>query len=103
MRTLFLQTMVSLDGYIGGPNGEIGWHNFDEETAEYIAEMFRSIDAMVFGRKTFDIMAACWPTATGLSAKPRNELPKLVFSRTPKTTTWSNARVAGPSVRRDPR
>src|SRR5688572_12132984 len=63
MRKLFLHIMVSLDGYIEGPNGELDWHFSDDEFEEYINGVLRSIGGMFFGRKSFELLAGYWPDA----------------------------------------
>jgi dihydrofolate reductase len=54
---------------------------------------------MIFGRVTYEMMASYWPTSSEPEAGMMNELPKLVFSRTMKETSWQNARMAKESVR----
>ncbi len=80
-----------------GPNRELeqtaGVNDEDFET--YASEMLQSIDGMLLGRRTYDLFAGYWPTATGPDAERMNELPKVVFSKTLKSVDWKNARLAG--------
>ena len=59
------------------------------------------------GRKSFEVLAAYWPTATGPFAAPMNEIPKALFTKkgfkgidpvphaeqSPATASWAQARV----------
>lgn len=98
MRKVFWQMMVTLDGFMEGPNRELDWHVTDEDFARYVAEMERDIDTIVFGRVTYQMMAAYWPTSTEPEARMMNELPKIVFSRTLKQVEWNNSRLAKDNV-----
>lgn len=92
MRKLFWSMMVSLDGFMEGPNHELDWHvTDDDDFARYVAQMEKSIDAIVFGRVTYEGMADYWPTSTEPEAHMMNELPKYVFSRTLDKVEWQNS------------
>jgi len=98
MRKIIVSNYVSLDGFFAGPNGEIDWFVWDEETAEYVKEMLRSIDTLLFGRVTYELMAGYWPTASAPAEDPviihaMNNLPKIVFSRTLERVEWNNSRL----------
>ncbi|HEV2591701.1 MAG TPA: hypothetical protein VGU02_07385 [Gaiellaceae bacterium] len=42
---------------------------------------------------TYEEMAAVWPTSTSEYARPMNEIPKVVFSKTLQHATWSETRI----------
>jgi dihydrofolate reductase len=48
------------------------------------------VGALLFGRATYDGMAAHWSTATGEIAEFMNSVPKYVFSRTLESADWNN-------------
>jgi dihydrofolate reductase len=98
MRKLFWQMMMTLDGFHEGPNRELDWHVVDEDFARYVAAMENEIDTILFGRVTYQMMAAYWPTSTEPEARMMNQLPKVVFSRTLKNVEWQNSRLAGENV-----
>jgi dihydrofolate reductase len=54
MRKIILQLTVSLDGFIEGPNGEYDWCFTDQDYG--LLELFQRIDAVFFGRKTYEMM-----------------------------------------------
>jgi dihydrofolate reductase len=63
MRKVFLFMMVSLDGFFEGPNHELDWHNVDEEFNKFATDQLDEVDVLLFGRKTYELMAGYWPTA----------------------------------------
>lgn len=96
MRKLIFQMMVSLDGFFEGPNKELDWHVWDEEMNEYANELLNSADTLLFGRVTYELMAAFWPTpAANIEdqgvANKMNRLPKFVFSKTLSLVDWNNS------------
>lgn len=101
MSKMFFQMMVSLDGFIAGPNGELDWHHVDADFTRYVDTMLRSIDTILLGRVTYQELSSYWPTASEPEAQLMNELRKVVVSRTLRTTAWSNAELAEPGDLRE--
>ncbi len=99
MRKLFSFNMVTLDGFFEGPNGDIDWHNADnEEFNEFAIEQTSSVDTLIFGRKTYQLMASYWPTEVAIDSDPivadlMNRLSKIVFSRTLESVGWNNTKL----------
>jgi dihydrofolate reductase len=98
MRKIIISNMVTVDGYFAGPNGEIDWHVVDKEFNEYAKEMLESVDTLLFGKITYDLMAGYWPTDAGIQdspviAKAMNSLAKIVFSKTLKKADWKNTKI----------
>jgi dihydrofolate reductase len=91
VRNLFWQMMVSLDGFMEGPNRELDWHVVDEDFDRYGAQMLASIDAVLLGRVTYQLFADYWPSSTDPEARAMNDLPKIVFSRTLEKVEWRNS------------
>ncbi len=103
MRKVFLFMMVSLDGYFEGPDHDISWHNVDAEFNEFAIQQLGEIDTLLFGRRTYELMASYWPTEAALSDDPvvaglMNNASKLVFSRTLQKVEWNNSRLANPDT-----
>jgi dihydrofolate reductase len=103
-RRLIVQSFVTLDGVMQAPGGpgeddsggfaHGGWsvRYWDDQMGEVMGEATSRPFAMVLGRRTYDIMAAYWPTApeeTG--AKVFNDATKYVASRGRPTLEWSNS------------
>jgi dihydrofolate reductase len=111
-RSVVASTFVTLDGYMVGADEDMSWviAGFDREMQADIAQdMGRTSDVFVFGRVTYEIFAAYWPSAVpyeeGDELNPAegkedpliigalNDFPKLVFSKTLKRSEWNNTRV----------
>jgi dihydrofolate reductase len=98
MRKVVASEYMTLDGFFAGPNGEIDWFVWDKETEKYSKELIASIDTLLFGRVTYQLMAAYWPTASPPADDPAiiqamNSLPKFVFSKTLEKADWKNSRL----------
>jgi dihydrofolate reductase len=63
MRRLIYSFMVSLDGYIEGPNRELDWPLIDEELHTFINDQQSEIGAELYGRRLYELMTEYWPTA----------------------------------------
>ena len=100
MRKLFWQMNVTLDGFTEGPNRELddtaGF--VDPDFDRYASDMLQSIDGILLGRRTYQLFADYWPSATGPDAERMNQLPKVVFSRTLERVDWNNSRLVKTSV-----
>lgn len=83
MRKLILKMSITLDGFVGGPNGEIDWifQTSSEDAAAWTVDKISHAGAHLIGRKTFNDMAAYWPNSSEVFAAPMNEIPKIVFSK----------------------
>lgn len=55
MKKIILDLTASLDGYIEGPNGEIDWIRFSNSTFDYLLDFIRGIDAVIYGRVSFEL------------------------------------------------
>lgn len=99
MRRLTVFNSVSLDGYFTGANDDLSWaHKMDPEWNEFVASNTRGESVLVFGRKTYDMMAAAWPRPEMAKsfpdvAKKMNSAAKVVFSRTLDKATWNNTKL----------
>jgi dihydrofolate reductase len=98
MRKIILFDMVSVDGLFEGVNRDISWHNVDEEFNEMAINQLNSVEMLIFGRVTYELMAGYWPTPAGVKDDPMvaglmNAKPKLVFSKTLQRAVWNNTRL----------
>jgi dihydrofolate reductase len=101
MRKVIASVFVTLDGYMVGPNEDMSWvtDNFNEEMAKYAGDLMDSMDTILLGRVTFEIMTKFWPAQTeetAPGADKMNTTPKIVFSKTLDKAAWGkwkNARV----------
>ena len=98
MRKIFAFIMTTLDGYYEGPNQEFDFWVVDEEFEEFSVEQLDEVDALLFGRVTYEGMAASWPTPAAERDDPSvaakmNGLSKIVVSRTLEKAEWTNTRL----------
>jgi dihydrofolate reductase len=85
MSKLIMWNLMTLDGFFdGAENWALDWHQYawGEELERTSVEQLRAADMLLFGRVTYEGMAAYWKTAQGEVATYMNSLPKVVFSRT---------------------
>jgi dihydrofolate reductase len=83
MRELILKMSMTIDGFVGGPDGGLKWlfDSHDEEATAWTVETVWNASLHIMGSRTFHDMAAYWPTSTEVFAPPMNQIPKAVFSR----------------------
>jgi dihydrofolate reductase len=98
VRKIFSFVVATVDGYYEGPNQEFDWPVVDDEFNEFSVEQLDEVDTLVFGRVTYEGMAAYWPTTAASEDDPRiaetmNTISKLVVSRTLESAEWANTRV----------
>lgn len=78
MRKIILGLAVSLDGFIEGPNGEFDWCFTDQDYG--LSDFFKRIDAVFYGRKSFQLSEQMSAGGDGIPAMP--EMKEYVFSNT---------------------
>jgi dihydrofolate reductase len=104
MRPVIYSMSVSLDGFIAGPDGDIGFTVPDEELFRFHVGQARRIGVELMGRGLYEDMLV-WedaePTRFGADelefARIWNAIPKVVFSTTLEAVK-GNARLAGADV-----
>jgi len=85
--------IITLDGYFeGNQNWDLSFHNavWGQELEKLSIDQLHSADYLIFGRVTYEGMAAYWTKEEGEIAGLMNSIPKLVFSRTLKSPDWNN-------------
>jgi len=96
MRKLIMWNMVTLDGFFeGSKSWDLDWHNYvwGDELEKLSLDQLKTADMLLFGRITYEGMAAYWSTAQGEVADVAdlmNNLPKVAFSRTLEKADWKN-------------
>ena len=104
MRKLVVTAFITLDGVVQAPGGpgededggfdRGGWTvpYFDQHLGEVMGAFMGKPFDLVLGRRTYDIFAAFWPTASEEEgAKPLNDATKYVASRSRPTLTWERS------------
>lgn len=98
MKKIIVSNLISLDGYYAGPKGEMDWFEVGKDFEAYAVELIGTIDTMLFGRVTYELMAGYWPTATAATDDQRiidamHNSQKIVFSNSMSKVGWKNTRV----------
>lgn len=107
MRRVIVDEWMALDGVVQAPGhaeedsdggfAHGGWHMryFDDTSQDWVVEGYADPGGFLLGRRTFEILAAYWPTAPEeeqVIARPLNTLPKYVASRTlTEPLQWENS------------
>jgi dihydrofolate reductase len=104
MRNLIFFMHTSLDGFVAGPNGEMGWINVDDEMFDFVATMTDQSDTALYGRVTYEMMQSYWPKAGEKPNATKHDIEhstwykkvsKVVLSKTMNPTGLSNTTVIG--------
>jgi dihydrofolate reductase len=101
MRKLKLQVQTTVDGYMGGPNGEMDWITvpWTDDLNAYVDALTEQVDCIVLGRKLAEGFIPAWAAGpegeTQESIDWMNDTPKVVISNTLTGSPWENAVVAG--------
>ena len=96
-RKLIMFNHVSLDGYFTDAAGDMSWaHARDAEWQAFTNENASGDAELLFGRRTYEMMARFWPTPPAKQMLPQvaasmNRMRKHVFSRTLTAVSWQNS------------
>ncbi|WP_394770685.1 dihydrofolate reductase family protein [Lacisediminihabitans sp.] len=105
MGSIVANMFLTLDGVYQAPGGREedpsdgfafgGWQApvSDDEAGETIGAEIERIDALLLGRKTYDIFAAYWPHQSGQIGDILNRVPKFVVSSTLTDPSWEGTTV----------
>lgn len=114
MGEIVVQAFMTLDGVIQGPGGpdedreggfELGGWQWGYDDGDLIAEWESRTEALLLGRKTYEIWADAWgvwdENADGMMGeltRRYNRVPKYVASRTLAEVGWKNSHLLGDDV-----
>jgi dihydrofolate reductase len=103
MGKIVVSENVTLDGVVQDPAGAEGFgrggwvgrvgERGREEAARVLLDEALGAEAQLFGRRTYDFLAARWPSRSGELADRLNEMPKYVVSSTLQDPDWNNSTV----------
>lgn len=97
---IVVSVQSSIDGRVAAADDVLDWLQVRDELHAHFVEVHRAAGAFVYGRTTYDGMAAYWPTA-GAEADPFlvayskvwTAMPKVVVSRTLESAGWDTTVV----------
>lgn len=81
---------VSLDGFVETPDHSLDWGIVDDELHSWFNEQTRALEASLYGRRMYELMAGYWPSAENDPdandvmrefARIWTAMPKIVFSK----------------------
>lgn len=107
MKKLVLFMHISLDGFAAGPNGEMDWIHVDDEIFDYAGGRTNEADTALYGRVTYQMMEAYWPTAADKPGATKHDLEhstwykkvaKLVLSRSMQHEKPANTMIISDNV-----
>lgn len=93
--------VLTLDGYFEGEKPwDLDFHQtvWGNELEDFTIEQLKTIDTLVFGRKTYEGMADYWAAENDETAPYMNKLPKIVCSSTLETAEWNNTTIVKDAV-----
>jgi dihydrofolate reductase len=96
MSKLIMWNLLTLDGFFeGAASWDLDFHRdvWGDELERFSIEQLRTADMLLFGRVTYEGMAAYWQSAQGEVADFMNSLPKVVFSWTLERAEWKNTKL----------
>lgn len=103
IRKLKLQVQMSVDGFVGRPNGELDWMtwDWDDKIKNYVNELTDSVDTILLGRKMTDGFVSYWTDVVSRPDDPQYDFarkmvdkPKIVFTKTLNKSVWENTCLA---------
>lgn len=98
MRKLIMWNIMTLDGcFEGEKSWDLSFHEliWSKEMEQFSIEQLQSADMLVFGKATYEGMAAYWQTATdeGETTEYMNSIAKIVCSSTLPKADWNNSTI----------
>jgi dihydrofolate reductase len=97
MRKVVQFMHVSLDGFVAGPNGEMDWIYVDDELFDFASDRTHYSDAALYGRKTFEMMDAYWPTAADVPNPSKHTVDHSAWYKTVTKYVVSKTLKSDPS------
>lgn len=103
MRKLKLQMQMTLDGFVGGINGEMDWMTlpWTQDLNDYITDYTENMDTIILGRKLAQGFIPYWSGVAADENNPENEAgktftntKKVVFTKTLEKNEWDNTVLA---------
>lgn len=107
-RKLIYMMMVSLDGFVEGPDHNIDWITIDEEIHTFENDEARKLSVFLYGRRMYELMSSFWPTVEEDPTIPEyvadfaqiwRGKPKIVFSSTLEKVDWNSTLVKDDAAR----
>lgn len=102
MRKIVVFNLITIDGYFAGEDGDISWHNVDDEFNKFAIEQTQQFGGIIFGKTTYKIFEDFWQKALKdpktsdddrKIAQIIDDMWKIVFSKSLKEVAWKNSKL----------
>jgi dihydrofolate reductase len=103
MGRIIVSENVTLDGVVQDPAGVEGFRlggwvgrvgdRGREGAAKVLVDESLGAEALLQGRRTYEFLAALWPSRSGELADRLNSMPKYVVSSTLEDPVWNNSTI----------
>ena len=101
MGKIVISENVTLDGVVQDPAGDEGFRvggwvgriTDRPDVAKVTLDEALGTEALLLGRRSYEWLAARWPSRTGALADRLNSVPKYVVSATLQDPAWNNSTV----------
>jgi dihydrofolate reductase len=102
MRKIVSFVHVSLDGFVASADGRLDWISINDELFGYVEQRIKQTDTALYGRVTYQIMEAYWPTAADQPAASKHDhehsrwyktARKIVLSKTLQEKDTANTKI----------
>jgi len=106
MRKISAFVFMTLNGYYKGIDDDTSWHLHGEEGTSYSEKQLNAGDILLFGRKTYEMMAGFWPTKMAAEFYPvvaegMNNAEKIVLSNSLQEVKWLHTQLmSGDTIKR---
>ena len=107
MAKLVSSILITLDGFVAGPNGEMDMFKVEQEFFDLAEKLTGAADTALYGRGTYQLMDSYWPTAGDKSDASKhdkehaawyNRVEKIILSTTLQKPNGTNSRIISSNV-----
>lgn len=108
MRKIVSFAHVSLDGFVASADGGLSWVSISDDLFAYGEQRIQQTDTAIYGRNTYQMMQAYWPTAADKPNPTRHDIEhsrwyknarKIVLSKTLAAEKYSNTKIIRSNLR----
>ncbi|MDH2919553.1 MAG: dihydrofolate reductase family protein [Sideroxydans sp.] len=108
MRKIVAFAHLSLDGFMASSEGGLDWVTINDELFSYVGQRIQQTDTALYGRNTFQMMEAYWPTAADKANPTPHEIEhtrwyktahKIVLSKTLQEKNHANTKIISNNLR----
>ena len=97
-RKIIASLAASADGYIARPDGSVDWLDRPRTAGDYgMSAFFKSIDTLLFGRKTYDISLTL--TKDGKAPTHGPKIKSYVFTHNPPANAQQDVEFVDESIK----